>query len=185
MSKQQMPVMKCFTSFNTEGTEELCGRDPESNREQPGGEAARVYLYVTVKNKRPAWKIQTGRRVRKEISGGRENWTLRHCVSFRLHCCRDCRRPRRCCAGFRRHHHHLRRYSCGSVRSTFAAPMAPNKNAWVADCKSAAAKSRGCRCRPGCHVASAVAARKNARCWNNLGGCCCCCWAPRAARPGR
>src|SRR5216684_3127483 len=180
MSKQQMPVMKCFTSFNTEGTEELCGRDPESNREQPGGEAAKVYLYVTVKNKRPAWKIQTGRRVRKEISGGRENWTLRHCVSFRLHCCRDCRRPRRYCAGFRHHlgfhRHHLRRYSCGSVRS---------KNAWVADCKSVAAKSRGCRCRPGCHVASAVAARKNDRCWNSLGGCCCCCWAPRAARPGR
>src|SRR6266478_3414362 len=121
MSKQQMPVMKCFTSFNTEGTEELCGRDPESNREQPGGEAAKVYLYVTVKNKRPAWKIQTGRRVRKEISGGRENWTLRHCVSFRLHCCRDCRRPRRYCAGFRHHlglhRPHLRRYRSGSARS--------------------------------------------------------------------
>src|SRR5216684_741948 len=204
MSKQQMPVTKCFISFNTERTEELCGLIPKAIGNTGEARRRKVYLYVTVKNKRPAWKIRAGRRVRREISGGRENWTLRHRVSFRLHCCRDCRcrRPRRCCAGFRHHlgfHRRRHRYSCGSVRSrnameldscgsarnTFAAPMAPNKNAWVADCKSVAAKSRGCRCRPGCHVASAVAARKNDRCWNSLGGCCCCCWAPRAARPGR
>src|SRR6266851_2545259 len=205
MSKQQMPVMKCFTSFNTEGTEELCGRAAWCNWEHVRSEAARI-LFTGAGEKQKARLEDPGGRVRKEISGGRENWTLRHRVGFRLHCCRDCRRPRRCCAGFRHHlgfhRHHLRRrhrYSCGSVRSrnateldscgsarnTFAAPMAPNKNAWVADCKSAAAKSRGCRCRPGCHVASAVAARKNDRCWNSLGGCCCCCWAPRAARPGR
>jgi hypothetical protein len=32
MSKQQMPVMKCFISFNTERPEELCGGDHASNR---------------------------------------------------------------------------------------------------------------------------------------------------------
>jgi len=42
MSKQQMPVMKCFTSFNTEGTEELCGSDAWCNWEHVRSEAARI-----------------------------------------------------------------------------------------------------------------------------------------------
>jgi len=45
MSKQQMPVTKCFTSSNTERPEELCARDLESNRERWGGEAAGI-LFV-------------------------------------------------------------------------------------------------------------------------------------------
>src|SRR5882762_2619248 len=205
MSKQQMPIMKCSTSSNTERPEELCGSDASCNREQVRGDAAKVLFVADGEKKRPAWKIRAGRRVRKEISGGRENWTLRHCVSFRRHCCRDSRRHRRCCAGFRRHYgfhrhrHHLPRHrhscgsvqsrnateldSCGSARNTFAAPTELNPSVRAADCRSAAAKSRGCHCTPGYHVASAAAARKNAHCWNRFGGCCC--WAPRAVRPGR
>jgi len=41
MSKKQMPVTKCFISFNTERTEELCGLIPKAIREHRGGEAAK------------------------------------------------------------------------------------------------------------------------------------------------
>jgi hypothetical protein len=46
MSKQQMPVMKCFNSFNTEWSEELCGGDASFNREQVSGEAVRILFAV-------------------------------------------------------------------------------------------------------------------------------------------
>ncbi len=42
MSKQQMPVVKCFTSSNTERPEELCGSDAWCNREHVRDEAARI-----------------------------------------------------------------------------------------------------------------------------------------------
>jgi hypothetical protein len=38
MSKKQMPVMKCFISFNTEGTEELCEHHAASIWENAKGE---------------------------------------------------------------------------------------------------------------------------------------------------
>jgi hypothetical protein len=52
--------------------------------------------------------------------------------------------------------------NCGSGRNKFGATMALNTSARAADCRRAAAKSHGCRCTPGYHVASAAAARKNA-----------------------
>jgi hypothetical protein len=179
MSKQQMPAMKCSISSNTEGTEELCEPPAASRWENGKVEGARILFVGEGERQKARLKIWAGRRVRKEISGGRENWTLRHRESFRRHCCRDCRRRHRCCAGFRRHHgfHHHRlrhRYSSGSVRSRsatepdscgsgrnkFAVPtMALNTSVRAADCRSVAAKSRGCHCTPGYHVASAVAAR--------------------------
>jgi len=42
MSKQQMPVTKCFTSCNTCKLEELCEREAASNWEHGKGEAARI-----------------------------------------------------------------------------------------------------------------------------------------------
>jgi len=97
--------------------------------------------------------------------------------------------------------------SCGSVRNNFAVP---STSVWAAGCKSAAATNcRGCRCRPGYHVASAAAdrknprcsksvdcrkpvcfrmragaARKNGRCWKRLVGCRCS-LALKALRPAR
>ncbi len=70
--------------------------------------------------------------------------------------------------------------SCGSARNKFAAP---SSSGWAADCKSAVANNRGCRCTRAYHVAFAGAAGTSGCCSNSLADCCCS-LAPKGATPG-
>src|SRR6266404_3820755 len=187
MSKQQMPVTKHFTSYNTWGLEELCGGHAVKNGKQmrcDEKEKARPDL--------AGGPIVSG----PEINGGRESWSLHRRVNFRhLHCSLRHRYSRR----WAQSRNVKAPDSCGSVRNKFAAP---STRARTADCKSAAANSCGYYCWKACCYRSAAAAancrgcrnsarfrqsaaaaRTNARCSKSLGDCCCS-LAQKAARPG-
>src|SRR5713226_4670480 len=194
MSKQQMPVTKHFIEHPR------AGRVVEDKPRTVGN--AR-----DVPKKKKARPNSTGGPFvpGKEISGGRESLSLHRRVNFRhlhryvnfhhLHCYVNFHHRR--CRDFHRHHYsclHLRRYSRGWARSRSA--KAPDSYGWArnkfaasntsprtADCKSAAANSRGCCWRMGRFRQSVAAVRMNARCWKSLGGCCCS-LASRAETPG-
>src|SRR5882762_7845688 len=106
----------------------------------------------------------------KRFNGDRVSWNLHRRVSFRrLHHHRAPHR-RRCSRGWVRNRSETEPDSCGSVRNKFAAL---NKSLKEADCKNAAANNHDCCCKRAYPVASAVAARRNARHWKKLADYCC------------